>query len=115
MTETFTPRSSASYRIAVIGTGISGLAAAYLLSKRHRVTVFEKNDYIGGHAHTVVVSRPDGEYPVDTGFIVYNHETYPHFCRLMDTLGVEGIPTTMSFSVHPAPRMIMAPSRKRAA
>lgn len=81
--------------IAVIGSGISGLSAAWLLSKRHRVTLFEADGRIGGHSHTVTV----GETPVDTGFIVYNERTYPNLTALFDHLDVPTRPTEMSFAV----------------
>ena len=67
--------------IAVIGAGISGITAAYLLQKKHRVTLFERNDYIGGHTNTVTIpSGPDAGTPVDTGFIVLNYNTYLNTC-----------------------------------
>ncbi len=87
-----------SGRIAIVGTGIAGMTAAYLLSRRHEITVFEANDYIGGHAHTVDVQDPQGVLGVDTGFIVYNTRTYPGFCRLIDQLGVTTQASDMSFS-----------------
>ncbi|GJM23915.1 MAG: amine oxidase [Phycisphaerae bacterium] len=87
-------------RIAVIGTGISGLVASYLLADDHDLTVFEANDYIGGHTHTVKVDDPSGPTNVDTGFIVYNEWTYPNFCKLLDRLGVETQASNMSFSVR---------------
>jgi len=87
-------------RIAVIGSGISGLTAAYLLSRRHEVAVFEANDYIGGHTHTVPVKTEDEEHAVDTGFIVFNERNYPNFTRLLALLGVPSQPTSMSFSVR---------------
>ncbi len=65
--------------IAIIGSGISGLTAAYLLSKKHRVTVFEKNSSIGGHTATVDVTVDNQDYAIDTGFIVFNNKTYPNF------------------------------------
>lgn len=87
-------------RIAVVGSGISGLTCAYLLSHAHEVTVFEANDYIGGHTHTCDIEGPDGVHAVDTGFIVFNYATYPHFVRLMRHLGVADQPSNMSFSVQ---------------
>ena len=90
--------------IAVIGSGISGLTASYLLSRRHQVTVYEANDYIGGHTHTVPVSlEQNGQeqrYAVDTGFIVCNDRNYPNFLKLLKQLDVNLRPTEMSFSVN---------------
>ncbi len=80
----------------MIGSGISGLAAAYYLSRKHEVTVFESDNRIGGHTHTVMV----GNTPVDTGFIVHNDRTYPNFRRLMAELGVETQNSDMSFGVR---------------
>ncbi|MBP2674149.1 MAG: hypothetical protein H6Q84_989 [Deltaproteobacteria bacterium] len=85
--------------IAVVGSGISGLVAAHLLSRDHRVTVFEAEGRIGGHTHTVDVEADGRGYPVDTGFIVFNEETYPNFIALMEKLGVDSKPSTMSFGV----------------
>jgi len=87
-------------RVAVIGTGISGMVAAYLLSRRHEVVVFEAEDTIGGHTHTIDVSHDGTTYPVDTGFIVFNDKTYPNFVKLMKRLGVAWKPSKMSFSVQ---------------
>ena len=86
-------------RIAVIGSGISGLTAAHYLSRRHEVYVFESDTRLGGHTHTVMVDSGLGPIPVDTGFIVHNDTTYPNFCRLMKELGVETQPSDMSFAV----------------
>lgn len=86
-------------RIAIIGSGISGLTAAYLLSDEHEVVVFESADYIGGHTHTVDVNRGGKSYAVNTGFIVFNQATYPNFIKLMKRLGVGWQPSRMSFSV----------------
>jgi predicted NAD/FAD-binding protein len=86
-------------RIAIIGSGISGLTAAYLLSDEHEVVVFEAADYIGGHTNTVDVSWGENTYAVNTGFIVFNAATYPNFIKLMRRLGVAWQPSMMSFSV----------------
>jgi uncharacterized protein len=87
-------------RIAIVGSGIAGLAAAWLLSRRHEVTLFEGNDYLGGHTHTHDLELDGRRYSIDTGFIVYNRAHYPLLTRLFDELGVASQPTTMSFSVH---------------
>ena len=87
-------------RIAVIGTGIAGMVAAYLLSDEHELVIFEAEDYIGGHTHTIDVSLNGDKYAVDTGFIVFNEKTYPNFVRLMKRLGVAWQPSNMSFSVQ---------------
>ena len=107
-------------RIAVVGGGISGLTAAWLLHRRHEITVFEADDRIGGHSDTVDV-RLDGErHAIDTGFIVFNDRTYPGFIRLLHELGVASQPTDMSFSVRttrrpgvrrPQPRRLFAQRR----
>jgi len=86
-------------KIAIIGTGISGLTTAHLLSQKHQVTVFEANDYIGGHTATVDVQVPSGKYAIDTGFIVFNNWTYPNFIKLMTNLKVAWKDSSMSFSV----------------
>ena len=86
--------------IAVIGSGISGLTAADLLSKKHHVTVFEKNSTLGGHTATVDVSIEQQDYAIDTGFIVFNNKTYPNFLALLSEIGIDKQETEMSFSVH---------------
>jgi len=86
-------------RIAIVGAGISGLAAAHLLHPRHEITVFEAAGEPGGHTHTVPVETPSGTQHVDTGFIVFNDRNYPHFERLLRQLGVGWQPAEMSFSV----------------
>jgi predicted NAD/FAD-binding protein len=86
-------------RIAVVGSGIAGLSAAWLLSRSHEVWVFEKDSRVGGHTHTVTVDAPEGPVPIDTGFIVHNRVNYPHFIRLMDELGVDTCASDMSFGV----------------
>lgn len=85
---------------AIIGSGISGLTSAYLLSKKHNVTVFEKNDCIGGHTATVDIEKAGEQHAIDTGFIVFNDKTYPNFLALLDEIGIGKVPTEMSFSVH---------------
>lgn len=89
-------------RIAVIGSGIAGLASAWWLSKRHEVTLFERNDYLGGHTHTHDIELEGRRLAVDSGFIVFNPLHYPLLTALLDELGVASQPTTMSFSVHAA-------------
>ena len=86
--------------VAIIGSGISGLTAAYLLSKKYNVTVFEKNDCIGGHTATVDIEKEGDKFAIDTGFIVFNNKTYPNFLALLDEIGIGKTPTEMSFSVH---------------
>lgn len=87
-------------RIAIIGAGISGLVSAYLLCRDHEIVVYEAEDYIGGHTHTIDVEVEGASYPVDTGFIVFNEKTYPHFVKLLRQLGVPWRPSKMSFSVR---------------
>ena len=87
-------------KIAVVGSGISGLGAAWLLSREHEVTVFEANDYAGGHTHTHDIELGGRHYRVDTGFIVCNPDHYPHFFRMLGELGVQTQDTTMSFAVR---------------
>jgi predicted NAD/FAD-binding protein len=86
-------------RIAVVGTGISGMSAAWLLSQRHDVTVYEQADRIGGHSHTVDVRVGALVTPVDTGFIVFNEVTYPNLVALFRHLDVPTKPSNMSFAV----------------
>ena len=86
-------------KIAIIGSGIAGLTSAYLLSRRHDITLFEASDCIGGHTHTANVTVDGKSYAVDTGFIVFNDWTYPNFIRLLAQIGVRFKPTEMSFSV----------------
>ncbi len=86
-------------KLAIIGGGISGLYTAWKLGNRHQVSLFEANDYIGGHTHTVDVSVPSGRYAIDTGFIVCNDRTYPLFLQMLGELGVGRLATDMSFAV----------------
>jgi len=88
-------------RVAIVGSGVSGLVAAHLLHPHHDVTVFEARDRIGGHVNTVEVPRPDGGVDrVDTGFIVYNESNYPLFTKLLRRLEISTQPSNMSFSVR---------------
>jgi predicted NAD/FAD-binding protein len=86
-------------KVAVVGTGISGLVAAHKLHPAHDITVFEAGDHVGGHTNTVHVENANDDVWVDTGFIVHNDRNYPHFQALMTELGVETQPSHMSFSV----------------
>lgn len=88
-------------KIAVVGGGVAGIVASYLLSKKHTVEIFEKNTYLGGHTSTVVLTDgPDAGTPVDTGFIVFNDYTYPNFIKFLGRLGVEARESNMSFSYY---------------
>lgn len=90
-------------KIAIVGSGISGLSAAYYLSKTFDVTLFEAGPIIGGHSNTVALSSgPDAGLRIDTGFIVCNRQNYPNFCRFLSHLGVDLIPSDMSFSFYQA-------------
>ncbi|MCH9815779.1 MAG: FAD-dependent oxidoreductase [Actinomycetia bacterium] len=89
-------------KIAIIGAGISGLSAAHALYQDHELVIYEAADYIGGHAHTVDISTPEGEIPVDTGFIVFNEDNYPGFTSLLTQSAVHSQPTKMSFGVSTA-------------
>jgi len=86
-------------KIAIIGSGISGLTAAYYLHKNHDITLFEAEDRLGGHTATIDVEAQGRTYSIDTGFIVFNDWTYPLFIELMDEIGVESRQSDMSFSV----------------
>ncbi|MDX2319839.1 MAG: FAD-dependent oxidoreductase [Moritella sp.] len=86
-------------KIAIVGTGISGLTCAYLLNKQHAITVFEAGDYIGGHTATKTVEAAGKTWQIDTGFIVFNDRTYPNFEKLLAQIGVGRLATEMSFSV----------------
>ena len=87
-------------RIAIIGAGIAGNTAGYMLHREHDITLFEASSRIGGHTHTVVVEEPGQTLQIDTGFIVFNEPNYPNFVELLRELGVPSQATTMSFSVR---------------
>jgi predicted NAD/FAD-binding protein len=89
-------------KIAIVGSGISGLTCGHILSQKHDVSVFEANDYIGGHTATIDVEMDGKHYAIDSGFIVFNDRTYPRFEQLLARLKVKAIATEMSFSVHNA-------------
>jgi len=91
----------AKKKVAIIGAGAAGLTAAYLLNSRYDITLFEKNDYLGGHTHTAVIpDGPDAGTPIDTGFIVFNDRNYPTLLRLFERLGIKGQLSDMSFGVN---------------
>ena len=85
-------------KVAIIGSGVSGLGAAYALKDAHDVNLFEKDARLGGHANTVRIDYDGAAIDVDTGFIVYNQRNYPNLVGLLDTLGVESAETDMSFA-----------------
>jgi predicted NAD/FAD-binding protein len=96
-------KSRKGQKIAVVGCGVAGLTAAWLLGRRHEVHLFEKNDYAGGHTRTLTVDDgPDVGTPVDTGFIVMNHRNYPHFTKVLEQLGVALEDSSMTFSYYDA-------------
>ncbi|MGB6993722.1 MAG: NAD(P)-binding protein, partial [Thermoanaerobaculia bacterium] len=82
-------------RIAIIGTGISGLVVAHLLHEEHDLTLFEAQTHIGGHTLTTEIDVDGKRSAVDAGFVVFNQITYPSFIKLLDRLGVQSQPTTM--------------------
>ena len=86
-------------KIAIVGSGIAGNVVAHHLHRDHEITLFEANDYVGGHTHTHTIEWQDTQYSIDTGFIVFNYHTYPNFTRLLSELKVPVQPSNMSFSV----------------
>ena len=90
-------------KIAIIGTGVAGLGAAHFLHPHHDLTLFEQNDYTGGHTNTITVDEAGRPVPIDTGFMVFNHATYPNLVRLFEELEVATQKTEMSFSVQHVP------------
>lgn len=94
-------QSESPLKIAVVGCGVAGLTAAWLLSRKHEVHLFEKNNYPGGHTRTLdITDGPDAGTPVDTGFIVMNHRNYPHFTEVLRQLKVELADSSMTFSFN---------------
>jgi uncharacterized protein len=89
--------------LAIIGTGVSGLGCAHFLHQRFDLTLYEQNNYIGGHTNTISVAEGSLQLPIDTGFMVYNEVTYPNLTRLFRELDVQSVPTSMSFSVQHLP------------
>lgn len=87
-------------KIAVVGSGIAGLTAAHLLSRKHDVILYDADSRIGGHTHTHSIDDAGRRLNIDTGFIVFNHKTYPNFTKLLSMLGVESRESSMSFSVR---------------
>jgi predicted NAD/FAD-binding protein len=87
-------------KIAIIGSGISGLYAAWKLGKVHDVTVFEKNNYFGGHTDTHQLNIDGEQVAVDSGFIVFNEHNYPLFCAMLKELGIQSQSSDMGFSVN---------------
>src|SRR6476659_7226348 len=93
------PRRERPMRIAIVGTGISGLVSAHKLAPEHEIVVYEAGGRIGGHTNTVQVVAKDGTHGIDTGFIVFNDRNYPNFEALLEELGVASQPSHMGFSV----------------
>jgi len=93
-------------RVAIVGTGIAGLSCAYTLAPYVDLSIYEKNDYVGGHTNTVMVEEEGKLIPIDTGFMVYNETTYPQLTALFQTLKVPTEPTCMSFSVQHTPSQL---------
>ena len=85
-------------KIGVVGAGVAGLTASYLLSKKHEVTLIEKKERAGGHTNTIYVEEDGKKIGVDTGFIVFNEKNYPNFCKFLSQLNVESHPSDMSFA-----------------
>jgi predicted NAD/FAD-binding protein len=101
MTTDRTTTGSGRRRVAVVGSGVSGLTAGYVLQREFDVSLYETDSRLGGHAHTHDVVTPDsGAVPIDTGFIVHNTRTYPHLIRLFGELGIQTQSTEMSMSIH---------------
>src|SRR3954465_7474626 len=92
-------RRQRTMKIAIVGTGVSGLVAGHLLHPEHEITVYEAGERVGGHSHTVEVESDGDSHGIDTGFIVFNDRNYPNFERLLEELEVPSQPSHMGFSV----------------
>jgi uncharacterized protein len=90
-------------KVAIIGTGIAGMACGHLLKEKYEITFYEQNDYVGGHTNTVTIDEDGFAVHIDTGFMVFNHATYPLLTKLFDKLEVPAMKTSMSFSVQHVP------------
>ena len=90
-------------KLAIVGTGIAGMGCGHLLQHKYDIHLFEQNDYIGGHTNTLFVSEGDREVSMDTGFMVFNYQTYPELCKLFEEIGAPVKKTDMSFSVQHVP------------
>lgn len=90
-------------KLAIVGSGIAGMGCAHFLQKEYDITIFEKNDYVGGHTNTVVVDEGGDSVYIDTGFMVFNQVNYPNLCRLFNEIGNPIMKTEMSFSVQHVP------------
>jgi len=90
-------------RVAIIGTGIAGMGCGHFLHKKYELTLFEQNDYVGGATNTITVDEAGSPVYMDTGFMVFNYQTYPNLCRLFDEIGAPVMKTDMSFSVQHVP------------
>ena len=88
-----------NFKVAVVGSGISGLSSAYYLSKFFKVDLFEKNSYFGGHTHTHTIRCGKKKINVDSGFIVFNQINYPNLCNLFHELNIKSYESDMSFAV----------------
>src|SRR5690606_31304055 len=99
MSPSIAAKTHAPLKVAVVGSGVAALSAAWLLSQRHRVALYEKSERLGGHSNTVMAGTAQGEVAVDTGFICFNDATYPNLIALFDHLGVTSRATDMSFAV----------------
>ncbi len=91
---------TAQKHLAIVGTGIAGLGCLYFLHPHYKITLYEQNEYVGGHTNTVEVTEDGKQLPIDTGFMVFNYQTYPLLTQLFDTLQVPVKKTDMSFSVR---------------